>query len=468
MFNWVWDLLYGISKSIFSIIDNLLSCANMLCGIEPVKYQNTEMDFMTFLIRNKNIYFGFVAAAIIGVILVFIFAVFAVIRSMNSEKDNMTPGQIAVKVGKTLLTFIFIPAALVVLIYLTNILMRSLYQATLGGSPDGLGRFLAGAFGQNARYSGVSETFYLSDKFDYRSTGSMKDYVDLSNYDFFFSWIAGIAILLALASSLLMFVDRAISIVILFIIAPISMSTAVLDEGQRFKLWRDQFLVKFLTGYGCIIGINIYALVIAAITSNDLVFFESNTLNNVMKIAIIVGGGVSMNRLMALIGNLISQGAGSNELRDNAIATAQARGAISRGFGAALMPFKATRSAINFAKDSKQYGFGSTLGQRMGFNTARSYGKMSAVQKAQTRENLVESEKYKRSLSNPDKNGSRNNIKGAIEGPINNGGGGNNGGAGAGSNINPGGKGNANNNIGNKMVEMNVLNKSLDNKKDNK
>ena len=467
MFNWVWDLLYGISKSIFSIIDNLLSCANMLCGIEPVKYQNTEMDFMTFLIRNKNIYFGFVAAAIIGVILVFIFAVFAVIRSMSSEKDNLTPAQIGVKVGKTLLTFIFIPAALVVLIYLTNTLMRSLYQATLGGSPDGLGRFLAGAFGQNARHSDVSETFYLSDRFDYRSTGSMKSFVDLSDYDFFFSWIAGIAILIALASSLLMFVDRAISIVILFIVAPISMSTAVLDDGQRFKLWRDQFLVKFLTGYGCIIGINIYALVIAAITSNDLVFFDNSTLNNVMKIAIIVGGGVSMNRLMALIGNLIAQGAGSNELRDNAIANAQARGAI----GAALMPFKATRGAINFVKDSKQFGFGSTLAQRMGINTARNYGKMSAVQKAQTRENLVESEKYKRSLNNPDKNSSKNSIRNAIQGQNNNGGGGgNNGGAGAGgSNINPGGKGNANNNnIGNKMVEMNVLNKSLNNKKDNK
>ena len=88
MFNWVWDLLYGISKSIFSIIDGLLSCANMLCGIEPIRYQNAEMDFMTFLIRNKNITFGFVAAAVIGVILVFIFAVFAIIRSMSSQLNS--------------------------------------------------------------------------------------------------------------------------------------------------------------------------------------------------------------------------------------------------------------------------------------------------------------------------------------------------------------------------------------------
>ena len=464
MFNWVWDLLYGISKSIFSIIDNLLACANMLCGIEPVKYQNTEMDFMTFLIRNKSIYFGFVAAAIIGVILVFIFAVFAIIKSISSEKDSMTPAQIAVKVGKTLLTFIFIPAAIVILIYLTNILMQALYQATLGGSPDGLGRFLAGAFGQDA-YDGSNPYFYLEEGFNYRSTSSVRSYLNLKEYDFFFSWLAGICILVALASSLLMFVDRAIAIVILFIISPISMSTAVLDDGQRFKLWRDQFLVKFLTGYGCIIGINVYALVIGAITTDDLVFFDNYVLNNVMKIAIIVGGGVSMNRLMSLIGNLISQGAGSNELRDNAIATAQARGAFGRLGGAITAPFRATRSAVNFVRDSKQFGFGSAVGQRFGFNTDRSYGKMSNVQKAQTRENLVESEKYKRSLNNPDKQGGGNSVRNAIEGS----GGGNKNNAGAGgANSNQGQKSNANNNIGNKMVEMNVLNKNNNNKIDNK
>lgn len=463
MFSWVWDLLYGISKSIFSIIDGLLSCANMLCGIEPVRYQNVEMDFMTFLLRNKNISFGFIAAVIIGVILVFIFAVFSIIRTISSEKENMTPSQIAVKVGKILLTFIFIPVVMFVLITLTNILMKALYQATLGGSPDGLGRFLAGAFGQNARKGGVSENFYLSEKFDYTSTSSMKDYVNLSDYDFFFSWIAGIAILITLASSLLMFVDRAISIVILFVLSPISLSTAVIDDGQRFKLWRDQFLVKFLTGYGCIIGINIYALVIAAITKDDLVFFDSYILNNLMKIAIILGGAVSMNRLMALVGNLISQGAGSNELRDNAIATAQMRGIGGRALSALTSPFRATRSAINFYKDTQQYGTKSAIASRLGFKSARDYGKMSATQKQQTRENLIESEKYKRSLNNPGGAGNENNnntVKNMIQGSNNNN-----------KQVqqnNSNNRGNANNNIGNKMVEMQVLNPNGKKKEDNK
>ena len=397
MFNWVWDLLYGISKSIYRIIDFLMSCANMLCGIEPIKYQGVETDFLTFLLQNKNVSLGFVAAALIAVILTFIFGVAALIRTMVSEKGNMTPTQVLVKVGKTLLTFIFIPICLAIFVYFTNVLMQSLYQATLGGSPDGIGRFLAGAFGQDALKSGVSSDFYLDPSFDYTSTSSIKHYLNLADYDYFFSWIGGIAILLSLGLALVQFIDRAISIVVLFIFSPISISASVFDDGAHFKLWREQFIIKFLMGYGCIIAINIYTLIIGAITSNGLVFFNNYLLNNFMKILIIVGGSISMQRIMALIGNLLQSGAGSNELRDAAIAGARMNAIAGKaGVKAALFPFKATRSAVNFAKDTKQYGLGATLGDRLGFKTSKSYGQMTDVQMGQRRQLMREREAMRR------------------------------------------------------------------------
>lgn len=370
LFDWVWELLYTISKSMYGIIDNLMACANMLCGIEPIKYKNTEMDFITFLMRNDAIKYAFVGATLIAVVLVVIFAVFAILRTISSEKLEKTPAQIFVSVGKTLLTFLFIPAAIVILIYFTNQIMIVLYQTTLGGSNDGIGRFLAGAFGQNALKPGVQSNFYTLDEFKYSSTSSMKKYVDLSDYDFFFSWLGSFVIILAIGQALLMFVDRAISIVILFIFSPISLSTAVIDDGARFKLWRDQFITKFLMGYGVIVAINIYALIIGAITQDSLVFFNNKILNNFMKIVIIVGGGVSMNRAMALVGNLINPGAGSNELRDNAIAAGSFRRTMT---GAALAPFKATRGAVNFVRDAKNTGLGTTVGRALGFKTQRDY-----------------------------------------------------------------------------------------------
>ena len=373
LFDWIWKLLYGISKSMYSIIDNLLACANMLCGIEPIRYQGAEMDFITFLMRNQAIWYAFVSAVLIGVFLVVIFSIIAIIRTISSEKVEKTPAQIAVQVGKTMLIFIFIPAAMTLLIFFTNQIMIILYKATLGGSPDGLGRFLAGAFGQEAAEAkGYPSDFYLDPSFNYHSTSSAKSFMDLSEYDYFFSWIGSLVIILALGQALLMFVDRAISIVILFVVSPISLSTTVLDDGARFKLWRDQFITKFLTGYGCIIGINIFALIIAAITNKDLVFFDNTIANNFMKIVIIVGGGVSMQRIMALMGNLVNAGAGSNELRDNAIAAGSFRRAM---VGGALSPFRATRGAVNFARDVGNNGFLSTVGKRLGFNTSADYRK---------------------------------------------------------------------------------------------
>ena len=357
----------------FSIIDNLLACANMLCGIQPITYRGEEMDFISFLTRNQAITYAFVAAVLIGVFLVFIFGIFAILRTMATEKVEKTPAQIGVQIGKTLIIFLFIPAAFSVLMFFTNTIMKVLYSATLGGSPDGLGRFLAGAFAQDALNPGVPSDFYLIPDFNYRSTSSMRSYVNLSDYDFFFSWLTGIVLLISVGGALLIFVDRAISIVVLFIFSPISLSTTVLDDGARFKLWRDQFIIKLLTGYGCIIAINIYALIVGAITSNGLVFFDNTILNNVMKIIIILGGGVSMNRMMALVGNLVSQGAGSNEMRDNAIAGMGFKGAISGAFGAIKAPFGATRSAFNFVRDTANLGLGTTVGRRLGFKTARDY-----------------------------------------------------------------------------------------------
>ncbi len=446
----------------YAIIDNLLKCANMLCGIVPITYEGADTDFLSFLLRNKNIAFAFAGSVLISIVLVLLFSVIMIMRTIASEKVEKTPTQIAVQVAKTLLTFLFIPAAMVVLISFTNALMQILYQATSANSPDGIGRFLAGAFGQNALKSGVDPDFYLDENFKYWSTSNVKGYLDLSDYDYFFSWLASIVILIAIGITLLMFVDRAFAIVILFIFAPISLSTSIVDDGARFKLWREQFLVKFLTGYGCIIGINIYALVVAAVTADGLVFFpDSVILNNLMKILIIGGGGVSLQKLMALVGNLIAQGAGSNEMRDSAMAA----GTFSRAaMGAAMMPFKAakglfsaTRSAINFGNDVSHHGAGTAIGRRLGFKTERDYA--------------IEEGRFKRGGGAGAGNhmaGVANSMLGAgnknAANAINNNNGGNNGGGnnnnGGGGNNNKGGSGNNHPNPGSNMIS-NAVNSAL-------
>lgn len=417
MFDWFWEFLYSISKSIFKLIDGLMSCANVLLGIDPVYINGKESDFFSFLATNSNINMAFVVATIIAVILVAIFGVVQIIRTIVSEKIQMTPMRVVGKVGGTVLTFIFIPLAMALLIYITNIFMKALFQASLGGSTTTLGGFLVGAFSQDALNEGVPSNFYTAPDFDYTDTDAMWGYIDLSDFDYFFSWLAGICILFCLAKTMLLFVDRAIAMIILYIVAPISLSASILDDGGHFKLWRDQFLVKFLTGYGCILGLNIYAVIIGAISNDSFKFFQTSLfLNNLLKIAFIIGGAMSMSRIMALIGNLVSAGAGSRELADTANANRGFGGAMRSIGGAIASPFRATRSAINFASDARQYGLAGTVANRFGFKSGRDYGQKSELQKSEAGN----------ANQNPNANGGQPANSNAVTNAISGGGQGNN------------------------------------------
>ena len=321
MFDWFWTFLYQISKTLFKLIDGLIQCANYLCGVDPVKVDGEEVDFMQYILTSGQIGFAFRVAALLGLIVVVVFSIIAILRTLAKEKAEGTPAQIVGRAIKSILSFLFIPLIMIVLINAGNVFMEAMYKATLQGDAS-LGDFLFKAF---AMESGVSEekidAFLASNVLDWRNTSDVWNLMDLSEFEFIFSWIAGGVILGCIGVSMMYFVSRVISIAILYIVAPFSIGASVLDEGARFKLWREQILIKFLTGYGMMLAINIFAMICLLVMNPSLVFFsEGSFIDYLMKLLLIAGGGVSLKHVMALIGNLISSGAGSNELRDAAIA----------------------------------------------------------------------------------------------------------------------------------------------------
>ena len=327
MFDWFWSFLYLISKTLFRIIDGLVQCANYLCGIEPVKVDGEEMDFLQYILTSNQIGFAFRVAALLGMIVVVVFSIIAILRTLAKEKSEGTPMQIVGRAIKSVLSFLFIPMIMIVIINAGNIFMKAMYEATLQGYSS-LGDFLFKAFAmESMKNMGVQDVeaavdaFLANPSLDWRSTSDVWRLMDISEFEFIFSWIACGVILASLGMSMMYFVSRVISIAILYIAAPFSIGVSILDDGARFKLWREQILIKFITGYGMMIAINVYAMICLLVMKPGLVFFEEGSfIDYLMKLLLIAGGGVSLKQAMALIGNLIASGAGSNELRDSAIA----------------------------------------------------------------------------------------------------------------------------------------------------
>ena len=371
MFDWFYEFLYNISKTIFRLIDGLLSCANVLCGIEPTNFHGEKTDLLSYLLMSDKVNFAFRVSAVLAIMLLIIFTGFMIIRSIVKDKVEGTPAQIAVKSFKTLLTFFFVPVAILAFMKIGNEFVIALYKATLQGATSP-GAFLFTAMAEDVGIDPAIAEKFRTGVLDYTNTSVVAEYVDLREYPFLFSWLAGGVVLFGIGSAMLVFVDRVLSLVILYIVAPISISSSVLDDGARFKLWRDQFLSKFIMGYGMILAVNIYAMVCGLVMNRDFSFFgpDEPFLNLVMKLLIIGGGALTLNKAMALIGNLVSQGAGSNELRDTMSAGALARMAKGAAFGALSntvgLPFRAAKSVLGDALAMKSRDWGSQLLDKVG------------------------------------------------------------------------------------------------------
>ena len=388
MFDWFWEFLYMISKTLFRLIDGLILCANKLCGIEPISFNGEETDFLSYLLFSDEIGFAFRVSAILATILLVIFTVFMILKTISKDKVEGTPTQIAVKSFKTILMFFLVPMVMVAFMAIGNVFVQTLYAATTQSAATP-GAFLFSAFAVDGGMDPEIAEFFKRGEagYDYAVTSEVAANMTLSDFPFIFSYIAGGVVLFGVGSAMLVFVDRVLSLVILYIAAPISISTSVLDDGARFKLWRDQFLSKFIMGYGMILSINIYAMVCGLVMKPGFAFFEGGDtmtkfLDLIMKLLIMAGGALTMQKSMALIGNLVSSGAGSNELRDTMSAGSLARmtkGVAGKALTAAgyLSLAKAGKSIVGDAISQQSRHLGAKLldGLHLDGGYARKHGK---------------------------------------------------------------------------------------------
>ena len=321
MFDWFWEFLYQISKGLFWAIDMIMQCVNKVCGIDPINIGEEQTDFLSYLISGSKVKFAFAAVALIGIIVVVVLAVFSILRNITRDKPNTTPSKILVQSGKNILMFLFVPFIMLAAIYFINIFMQSIFKATSVGATS-IGAFLFVIFGQGAGLDATETSDFLSGKLDYTNTADVIGHIEISDYQFILSWIVGIVVLFAIAKTLTKFVERTLSIVVLFILAPISIGSSVIDEGSRFKNWRDQVISKFLVACGLIVAINIYCLIVGLVMQPEFGFFEPGSLlNYVAKVLFILGGALSLNGVSQLIGNLVAPGVGGQELAGTDLST---------------------------------------------------------------------------------------------------------------------------------------------------
>ena len=320
--NWIFELLYSLQKTICYIIDFIREIFYTLAGIRPVNIDGEQTDILSHFILSDTVKRTFFSIFLVAVILLVVFVLVAIIRSEYAHGENKkSKTQILGKAMQSFAIFLIVPFVLIAGIALTNTVMGAINQSMnpyfleAGGNTTIGGQILVTS-GQYAYIGdpsarGEIERMFLTGQLDYFDMGVVSQYYNLRSMDFLIGIFGSIVIMVMFVMSAITFIQRIFDIVLLYIISPVSVSTIPVDDGNRFKIWRDMTISKVLGAYGIILSMNLFFIIIPQISS--IVFFDNAFKNGIVKILFLIGGAFAVTKANLVIAQLTGNSAGNNE-----------------------------------------------------------------------------------------------------------------------------------------------------------
>ena len=362
MTNWIFELLYSLQKTICYIIDFIREIFYTLSGLNKVNIDGEQTDLLTHFITVDTVRTAFFYIFLIATILLVIFTLVAIIRSEYANGENKkSKALILGKSFQSFALFLMVPFILIAGIALTNAIMGAIntsmnpYALSVGGNSTIGGQILITS-GANA-YIGPEaerisiEQMFLTGQLDYFDMGVVSQYYNLRSLDFLIGIFGSIVIMVMFVMSAVTFIQRIFDIVLLYMVAPVSVSTIPVDDGNRFRIWRDMTISKVLSAYGIILSMNLFFIIIPQL--NNIIFFNDGFKDGIVKILFLIGGAFAVTKSNLVIAQLTGNTAGQNETQQ-LIRNMQTGGNIAKAtFGAGATAIGAILGGRRFVDTKK-------------------------------------------------------------------------------------------------------------------
>lgn len=299
-----------------------------ISGITDVTYKGEKVNIIEFLAGDSTVNTIFWCIFILAIGLTCIFTIAALIKNMINSQRN-----VSTIVGKFFLALLGTMAMLTVLFLIilisnsllvlvsqifqignTTKLSSALFNACAGDWINGysVSEFDISRLGVKEIFGDYTTGFVFPDKWKYNGMVNPDKFLYLP------SLIAGVALAISLVVAVLNLAKRVYEIIFMYFVMPMSMSTLPLDDGARFKTWRETFITKIVIAYGTVFSVNIFVLLLPLITRMRIDEI-SGFGNSMFLIFMIVGGAMVIPAGQALFCKLFGQAddmhAGGNFLR---------------------------------------------------------------------------------------------------------------------------------------------------------
>ena len=358
VFNSLCDILFEAYVTVLRLVDYLSEIFNIFGGITQVQYKQNDMYILSALFAMTPVMKLVWLVAGISFFFLLIFSMVSVIRSMG-ELGNEVQRPVTKVLKSTwdgFLKMFSTPFICVALIMIMQVILVSVYTGIQDsddvgntgnkGSQTTIGRwiFVVSTLNaaSNSQYNistaseSMRETLGVNDSVraqyyytDYKENGinAAKDYSDLStvkkdfnakDIDFLIGGAMALLFAFTLGRGALTFIGRIFNIIVLTIVAPIFGSTIPLDDGQRYEKWKDMYVGQLFSGFGLVLSMEIYLLLVPVFMDMKLEFGTGTTeANYLIRIIFLAAGAYMVMQVGPVITGLVSQSAASAESTAN-------------------------------------------------------------------------------------------------------------------------------------------------------
>ena len=301
-------------------IDGIMELFSGLTGVSTINYRGQEINLVEFLVGDSTVSKVFWCVFILAIGLSCMFAIIALIKNMIANNRNITN-----IVGKFFLSLLGTLAMLVVVILgilISNtllVLIAEIFNIDTSISLSKqlfdmcVGDWLSGYSIAEIDFSTITVRYILGDYNPNTMVGffptewKMNGMINPNTFMYLPAILVVCGLGFALIKAIVKLVRRIYELVFMYVTMPMFLSTLPLDDGVRFRAWRESFMTKLILTYGTVFSVSIFAIMLPMI-GNMSITGISEYGNTIFKVFMIIGGAIAIPAGQALFAKLFGSG----------------------------------------------------------------------------------------------------------------------------------------------------------------
>lgn len=211
----------------------------------------------------------------------------------------------------------------------------------------------------NGRYDDALRRGYVTGEKSYMNLKQVRRDFDIWDMDYLVAYIACIVFILIMAICIFTFIVRMFNLLLLYLVAPLFASSMPIDDGSKWQSWTQAFVIQLFSGFGSVIAMRLYLIIIPVALSSDLIYFPGEgvgyaVLNRMAQLLMVLGGAWAVLQSSSVITGILAGNPGMAAIQqEGRIGSMMTHGAMSAVRGTKQIAGGILKTPGNIAKKAQ-------------------------------------------------------------------------------------------------------------------